>query len=261
VRTAQRQLTDKIVAQARSAISAGNADEAEKWIKAADDSGVGRDEITSLTRETQRVRIAVRAESMAKLSQSFNQRLAQGRLVEPANDSAKYYLTQLSLAEANHPSTVLARQALGSKLLEEARSSITRQDFAAARRWMSEAREIGVDESGTASIEREITNAQTNAQRQYDVVTASALTRVRYSAPEYPEAASQKGTEGFVDIIFTVHSDGTVGDVTVAGAEPAGVFEQAAMSSVRKWRYQPVVRDGRAVDQRARVRIKFAMGK
>jgi TonB family protein len=261
VRTAQKQLTDKIVAQARSAISAGNPDEAEKWIKAADDSGVGRDEITSLTRETQRVRIAVRAESMARLSQSFNQRLAQGRLVEPANDSAKYYLTQLSLAEANHPSTVLARQALGTKLLEEARSSVTRQDFAAARRWMSEAREIGVDESGTASIEREIANAQSNAQRQYDVVTASALTRVRYSAPEYPEAASEKGTEGFVDIIFTVHSDGSVGDVTVAGAEPAGVFEQAAMSSVRKWRYQPVVRDGRAVDQRARVRIKFAMGK
>jgi TonB family protein len=261
VRTAQRQLTDKILAQARSAISGGNADEAEKWIKAADDSGVGRDEITSLTREAQRVRIAVRAESMAKLSQSFNQRLAQGRLVEPANDSAKFYLTQLSIAESNHPSTVLARQALGSKLLEEARSSIQRQDFAAARRWMSEAREIGFDESGTASVEREITNAQNNAQRQYDVVTASALTRVRYSTPEYPESASEKGTEGFVDIIFTVHSDGTVGDVTVAGAEPAGVFEQAAMSSVRKWRYEPVIRDGRPVDQRARVRIKFAMGK
>jgi TonB family protein len=50
-----------------------------------------------------------------------------------------------------------------------------------------------------------------------------------------------------------------VGDITVASAEPAGVFEQAAMNSVRKWRYQPVLREGRPVEQRAKVRIRFAM--
>jgi protein TonB len=62
-----------------------------------------------------------------------------------------------------------------------------------------------------------------------------------------------------VDIVFTVHTDGSVGDITIAGAEPAGLFEQAAMAAVRKWRYQPVLRGGRAVEQRARVRIRFAM--
>jgi TonB family protein len=259
VRQAQRQLAERIVAQARSALSAGNADDADKWIEAAGDSGVGRDDIASLTREAQRLRIATRAESMAKLSQSFNQRLAQGRLVEPANDSAKFYLAQLTQAETGHPSTVLARQALGSKLLEEARGAVTRQDFAAARRWMGEAREIGVDQAGTASIEREIAAAQTNAQRANEVITASALTRTRYIPPEYPDAARERGSAGWVDIVFTVHTDGSVSDVTVAGAEPAGIFEQAAMNSVRKWRYQPVLRDGQPVEQRARVRIRFAM--
>ena len=261
VRQAQRQLSDRIVAQARSAISAGNAEEADKWIQAANDSGVSRDDITSLTRDVQRIRIATRAESMAKLSQSFNQRLAQGRLVEPANDSAKFYLTQLTQAEATHPSTVLARQALGTKLLDEARSAVSRQDFAAARRWMGEARDIGVDESGTAAIEREITSAQATAQRSADVVTASTLSRTRYSPPEFPDAARDKGSEGYVDIVFTVHTDGSVGDITVAGAEPAGLFEQSAMQAVRKWRYQPVLRDGRPSEQRARVRIRFAMEK
>ena len=259
VRTAQRQLTDRIVAQARSAISAGNADDAEKWIQAAGEAGVSQGDINTLSRETQRVRIATRAESMAKLSQSFNQRLAQNRLVEPANDSAKFFLAQLSQAEATHPSTVLARQALGTKLLDEARGAISRQDFAAARRWMSEAREIGVDESGTASIDREITAAQTNAQRANEVVLERALTRTRYSPPEYPESAQEKGTVGWVDIVFTVHTDGSVGDVTIAGAEPAGIFEQSALASVRKWRYQPVLREGRPVEQRARVRIRFSM--
>lgn len=259
VRAAQKQLADRIVAQVRTSLAAGNTEDVDKWLQAANDSGVSRDDVAQLTRESQRLRIATRAESMAKLSQSFNQRLAQGRLVEPTNDSAKFFLTQLNQAEATHPSTVLARQALGTKLLDEARGAVSRQDFAAARRWMSEARDIGVDSAGTASIEREITAAQTNAQRASDVVTASALNRTRYSPPEYPNTARERGTDGWVDIVFTVHTDGSVGDLTVAGAEPAGVFETAAMNSVRKWRYQPVLRDGRPIEQRARVRIRFAM--
>ncbi len=93
------------------------------------------------------------------------------------------------------------------------------------------------------------------------MITASVLTRTRYSPPEYPDAARSRGADGWVDIIFTVHTDGSVGDITVAGAEPAGIFEQAAMASVRKWRYQPILRDGRPVEQRARVRIRFAMEK
>jgi TonB family protein len=198
---------------------------------------------------------------MAKLSQAFNQRLAQGRLVEPPNDSAKFYLAQLTQAEATHPSTVLARQALGSRLLEEARGAVTRQDYAAARRWMGEARDAGVDAAGTAQIEQQITTAQTNAERANEIITAKALTRTRYSTPDYPEVARSRGAQGYVDIIFTVRTDGSVGDVTVAGAEPAGIFEQAAMASVRKWRYAPVIRDGRPVEQRARVRISFAMEK
>jgi TonB family protein len=261
VRQAQRQLADRVVTQARNAITAGNMDEADKWIQAAGDSGVSRDDITALTRDAARSRIAVRADAMAKLSQSFNQRITQGRLVEPANDSAKFFLAQLTQAEAQHPSTQLARQALGSRLMDEARGAISRQDFAAARRWMGEAREIGVDESGTAAMERDIVSAQARARAATDIVTANSLRRTRAVEPEYPRRASDAGIGGWVDLIYTVRADGSTGDVTVAGAEPAGIFEQAAMTAVRKWRYDPVQREGRAVDQRVRLRINFAMEK
>jgi TonB family protein len=50
-----------------------------------------------------------------------------------------------------------------------------------------------------------------------------------------------------------------VSDITVAGAEPAGVFEAAALSAVRRWRYEPVQRNGQAVEQRAKLRIRFAI--
>ena len=264
VRQAQRLLNDRIISQARSAITAGNAEEADKWISAAGDAGVSQSDITSLTRDVQRVRIAARADSMAKLSQSFNQRLAQGRLVDPAGDSAKFYLTELVQAEANHPSTQLARQALGARMLEEARGAISKQDYAAARRWMSEAKEVGVNESGTAALERDIVGAQNaRAVRAPDEVVsaASALMLTRSVKPNYPQAALERGTEGWVDLVFTVRTDGTISEVSVTAAEPAGIFEQAAMAAVRRWRYEPVRKDGRAVEQRARLRLRFSIEK
>src|SRR5262245_7150346 len=261
VRHAQRQPADRVGTQARNAITSGNMDEADKWIQAAGDAGVSRDDITGLTRDAARARIAARADAMAKLSQSFNQRLTQGRLVEPANDSAKFYLAQLTQAEATHPSTQLARQALGSRLLDEARTAVTRQDYAAARRWMSEAREVGVDESGTATIERDIATAQARARAANEVVSGNSLKRTRSVDPDYPEKARAANASGYVDLLYTVRADGTTGDITVVSAEPAGFFEDSAMSAVRKWRYEPVVRDGRTVDQRVRIRIRFNMEK
>jgi protein TonB len=264
VRQAQRQLNDRIVAQARSAISAGNADEADKWIASASESGASQGDITSLTRDVQRVRIAARAESMAKLSTSFNQRLAQGRLVDPPNDSAKFYLTELTQAEANHPSTQLARQALGSRMLEEARGAIAKKDYATARRWVGEAKAIGFSESGTAALERDIVAAQNASARSEadNVVNApSVLTLTRSVQPTYPESALKRGTEGWVDIAFTVRTDGTVGNIDVTGAEPAGIFEQSAVAAVRRWRYEPIRRGGRVIEQRARLRLRFTIEK
>jgi TonB family protein len=258
VRRTQQQLQDRVLASARTAINAGNADEADRWIAAAGETGISRDEIASLTRVAQRVRIAARADSMARLSQSFNQRLTQGRLVE-TTDSAKFFLAQLIQAEANHPSTQLARNALNSRLLEEARGSLAKQDLPAARRWIAEAKESGADAAGTAALERDVQTAE-GAQRRVDqVVSALTLRQTRNVSPEYPTLARERGTSGWVDVEFTVRSDGTVSDITVAGAEPAGVFEQAALSALRKWRYEPIQRNGQAVDQRAKLRIRFAI--
>jgi TonB family protein len=258
VRRTQQQLQDRVLALTRAAISAGNPDDADKWILAAGETGISRDEIASLTRETQRLRIASRADSMARLSQSFNQRLTQGRLVE-TTDSAKFFLAQLTQAEASHPSTQLARNALNARLLEEARGSLAKQDLPAARRWITEAKESGADASGTAALERDIQTAETSQKRVNEVVSALSLKQTRNVSPEYPTLARERGTSGWVDVEFTVRSDGTVSDITVAGAEPAGVFEQAALSALRKWRYQPMQRNGQAVDQRAKLRIRFAI--
>jgi TonB family protein len=149
---------------------------------------------------------------------------------------------------------------LGARILEEGRGAISRQDYAAARRWMSEAREVGVDEAGTAALERDIVAAQNaNLRRSDEILSASQLMLTRYVKPTYPTSAQERGTGGWVEVVFTVRADGTTTEISVLASEPAGIFEQAAMSAVRRWRYEPVRRDGRAVEQRAKVRISFAV--
>jgi protein TonB len=84
---------------------------------------------------------------------------------------------------------------------------------------------------------------------------------VKYTPPEFPRQAQTKALSGWVDVQFLVLSDGSVSDVSVVGADPAGVFETPAMDAVRKWKYQPVMRDGKPINQRARVRVRFALQK
>jgi TonB family protein len=57
-----------------------------------------------------------------------------------------------------------------------------------------------------------------------------------------------------------VMPNGTVDDVEVRNASPANVFDDAAVRAVRQWRFEPVMRDGKAVPQRAMVRLRFAEG-
>ncbi len=261
VRQAERQLADRLVAEARKALTAGNADQADRWIQAAADTGIGRDDISSMTREEQRVRTAAKADAMARLALLFNQRLTQGRVVDPAGDSAKFYLTQLVQSDAAHPSTVLARQTFASHSLDEARTAARRQDYGAARRWLSEAHDAGADDATIGSVDHDIASAQETAKHDGDFVTATRSQLTRYVDPVFPTSARIRGLSGWVDVQFMVKSDGSTGDIGIVGAQPVGVFETSAMEAVRKWHYRPFERNGQAVDQRARVRVRFDLTK
>jgi len=54
-----------------------------------------------------------------------------------------------------------------------------------------------------------------------------------------------------------VTRDGAVKDVVVKSSEPARTFDSAAQAAMRRYRYEPVMRNGAAVEQRARLRIRF----
>ena len=90
-------------------------------------------------------------------------------------------------------------------------------------------------------------------------VAISTLTRTKYSAPKYPRVAQRRNLSGWVSIEFTVALDGSVRDVEVRDAEPAEIFDNAAIRAVQKWEFEPVLENGVAVEKRAGVRMMFAL--
>ena len=90
-------------------------------------------------------------------------------------------------------------------------------------------------------------------------VAISTLTRTRYVAPKYPRAAERRSTSGWVDVVFTVATDGTTKDVEVMDSEPGQVFVGSATRAVERWEFMPVLENGSVVEKRAAVRLTFAI--
>ncbi len=79
--------------------------------------------------------------------------------------------------------------------------------------------------------------------------------------PRYPRLAARRGIEGVVRVAFTITKDGLVSQARVLSADPAGVFDAAALKAVKKWKFSPKMVDGKAVEQTAAQEITFRLSK
>jgi protein TonB len=76
--------------------------------------------------------------------------------------------------------------------------------------------------------------------------------------PDYPPRAANRGIEGWVLVEFTITAAGTVRDARVIDSSPKGYFEDAALKAIGRWRYNPKVQEGVAVERvGVRVRLSF----
>ena len=253
------ELRTRLQAQAHQALEAGNPDQADSWAAAALDAGVDPERVAALHEDAQQLREQAHAAASEHLALSFNERLAQGHITDPDGDSAKFYLGQLMQQDGAGPRTQQARRAYGARVLDEAQDSLRAQDLAGAQRWLGEARTAGADAARIDTLAANLSAAQDAARQADSYVNEHTLTRTRYVAPQFPELARTRGIEGWVDLQFLVGTDGAVSELTVVGAQPAGVFEQAALDAVRQWHYQPLTRAGQNVSQHTRVRVRFAV--
>lgn len=73
--------------------------------------------------------------------------------------------------------------------------------------------------------------------------------------PDYPEAAKQQQIQGSVVLEAQVGKDGSVQHLTVISGN--SMLATAASDAVLKWRFKPIVQDGRALPFQTQVKVHF----
>lgn len=79
-------------------------------------------------------------------------------------------------------------------------------------------------------------------------------------SPDYPVRAIRGEVEGWVDVQFAVTATGAVRDVVIVDSHPKDIFDEAVIKAVGRWRYNPKVDNGVAVERVGmRTRILFEL--
>ena len=194
---------------------------------------------------------------VVEASDAFEKALAEGRLLTPTEQSAKHYVGVLNRLNVDHDLAKRARSALSLELLSRAAQSIEALDPEAAGIWIDEAEALlGPTDEGVRQARSALTE-QLIAMETAKPVPASALKVVTYVAPDYPQRATERNLEGWVDIEFTVGTDGKTHNVVVTDASHETMFRREATEAVQKWEFEPRVFMGRAIEQTSYTRIRF----
>ena len=277
-----RDLGGILTEEARGALAAGKADEAQVYVNGARGLGLAGAALAAVERSvTEALRTGAAAAAAANaaaarrpantppaaangpnvdaLVTEARQRITDGKLIDPQGASAKDAIATLAAAAPNRPEVEELSRTLTARLLTASKQAMSMKAYDRSAQMIAGAREVGAryDEANIAQAERDLVAAREATALQTNIVSAASLKRVRMTSPQYPESARKRGIEGWVELAFTVMPNGSVDDVEVRNASPANVFDDSAVRAVRQWRFEPVVRNGEKVQQRAMVRLKF----
>ena len=199
------------------------------------------------------------ADPIAEASQAFEKALAEGRVLTPADQSAKHYVGVLNRLNVDHDLSKRARTTLSLEFLSRAAQSIEALDPEAAGIWIDEAESlIGATDEGVRKARAALTE-QLIAMEAAKPIPASALKISTYVAPDYPPRASERNVQGWVDVEFTVGTDGKTRNVVVTDASHEQMFRREATEAVQKWQFEPRVFMGRPIEQTSFTRIRFVL--
>jgi TonB family protein len=278
------------------ALTAGRIDEAEAAAETLRLLTPNNSRLTFIQTQIARERERANADSSQRLATEtrqtqvrasltqMNERLRRGALLDPNRDSAVFHFRAAEAVAPGDPAVRGARDDVVAALLNGADADLSARRLPGARRLIDAAAGISSGAPGIDVLRRrldEVTsqaaataaaavaaaalpaaNQQTTPVATLDaavptVVQASSLTLQNRVTPQFPQRALDQMVSGWVDLEFTVATDGSVRDIVVVAAEPRNTFNSAATAAMRRWRFAPVTRDGAVVEQRARQRIRF----
>jgi len=109
--------------------------------------------------------------------------------------------------------------------------------------------------------ERDV-STQTAAKTDQSASAAVQMARPLYltnSAPKYPRLARKKGYEGTVVLDVLVDENGKVEDLILFKSSGHAILDKAAISSVKKWLFEPGTIGRKKVKMRVKVPVRFKL--
>ena len=258
LQTQWQDLTKRLVRAARSAIDQHHAAEAERIVGELRALGAPAAVLSGLQHDmgTAGPQAAPEAGGRTNYAQLAKARLAQGSVLEPDNDSAYFYLTQLRSAEPQNAELAPLSSAVQAQVLEQVRAALEAGQSAKAQTLLQQAGTLGNSADLDALSER-LRVMKLVAAGQPIEVPEGELTRTKKLEIEYPGSALSHKVEGTVNISYTVTPKGTVADIKVIESNPPGVFEKAASDAVSHLRYKPYLQNGKPIAVVTRLRVTF----
>jgi len=256
-------LGTRMLDQARQAVAAGNAEDAQRALAAVTqvdrefdlglpDLDAVRQQVNSMLTSNRRAAIA------EQLAQATKSREA-GRLLTPAGNNAYEQLSAIIAKDPDLPEVRTEQQRLAFTLLESTRTAMAAGDIGNAEVLARRADSLVPDMANTRTLLQQIAATRQERALANTPMQAATLKRTREVAYVYPRDAERASVEGWVDVEFTIAPDGTTTNLQVRSAEPKDIFDKAALDALSKWRFEPVQRNGAPVAQRATIRVRFAL--
>jgi TonB family protein len=186
-------------------------------------------------------------------------RLAQGKVTEPDNDSALFYVNQLRATDPKNSGLARISSAVQAQILEQARAALDSAQPARAETLLQMAAGLGAS-ADLAPLTQRLAQLKLTATGPPEVLEAS-LTRAKAIELDYPSDALRRGVEGWVDVSYVITTEGKVTTIKVLDSSPKNVFDAAATRALARMRYKPATQGGKSIAVSSKLRISFRLSK
>lgn len=160
-------------------------------------------------------------------------------------------VSKVELAKPPPPKSA-PRKVTKSQTLEKP-SALTSVPFAGLKAF-------GSGSNGSGFISQESQNASaTNSFSNSKSTQTSPVQVISSTEPVFPEQAKRKNLTGFVRLLITVDQSANVKSVEVIESNPEGIFENAAIDSIRNWKFAAAYQNGSPVEASLKRKIEFQL--
>jgi periplasmic protein TonB len=267
----------QLVAQARSAMAAGNLPAARQLIDQLLALVGERSPVPELRKELDARKLDV---ELATDAEQVRAALAAGTLLEPESDNARTRFLVMRELSRTSPQTLAVQHELLLAFLRRAQGAISRQDFDGAQQTVTIAQDFG--SKAELADTRGNLDAAISTKRAAEAAAAAAkATRASAPAPDakaiaaaaiivspkplhnlqvdYPPSALAENIQGYAIVEFTLNPNGSASAGAVVEAAPRHLFDSAALAAIKRATFSTQDLADPKKAQRARFKINFSL--